>query len=350
MNPLVPGFALIFVAAASGGAFAVPLKMQRRYQWENTWLLGFLFALILIPLVVVSIFLPEWSSAVHAAKAGTVMTAMAFGFLWGWGAVTFAVGITAVGLSIGYATIMGVNTAVGSVIPMLRRWNEAPDNAKVVILAGIALCILGVAICGRAGMLRERKAGADPRSAPVEGPALGLPPKVFIVGLFWCVLSGFLSACANLGFDFADRVAQEAERLGAGPLSASMGRWITVYWGGYFAILLGSCYTMMKKGTWKNYFAQGSARDFAMSVLLGCLHFLAQIPYGMGAYYLGPLGTTVGWAVNIAFSLLVANSFGFLTGEWKAAPKIATRTLYAGLSTLALAMIVLAKGNSIVHP
>jgi len=349
MNPFVPGFALILLAAVSGGAFAVPLKMQRRYQWENTWLLGFLFALLIIPLVVVTIFLPVWSSAIRAAGAATIMTAMAFGFLWGWGAVTFAVGITAVGLSIGYATIMGVNTAVGSIIPMLRRWNEAPDNAKVVILAGIALCILGVAICGRGGMLRERKAGSDPLSAAEGAAQRSLPARVFMIGLFWCVLSGFLSACANLGFDFADRVAQEAERLGAGPLSASVGRWITVYWGGYSAILLGCGYTMIKKGTWKNYFAQGSARDFVLSIALGSLHFLAQIPYGMGAHYLGPLGTTVGWAVNIALSLLVANSFGFFTGEWKGAPKASTDTLYVGLSTLVLAMIVLAKGNSMVH-
>jgi len=342
MSPLVPGFGLIFIAAVAGGVFAVPYKMQRRFQWENTWPVGFLFALIIIPLVVLSIFLSMWQAAVRAAGVSTVMLAMGFGFMWGWGAVTFAVGITSIGLSLGYATTMGIATAIGSIIPMLRRWDAVPRDASAVILFGIAVCILGVAVSGRAGMLRERAAGLNAGS--------GLPARTFVIGLSWCVLSGFLSACANLGFDFAGRVADEAQRLGAGPLSASIGRWITVYWGGYSAILLGSGYTMIKKGTWKNYFAPGAGRDFGLCIGLGCLHFLAQIPYGMGAYFLGTLGTTVGWAVNIASSLLVANFFGFFIGEWKAAPKVSIRTLYLGLAILIIAIIVLAKGNSMVSP
>jgi L-rhamnose-H+ transport protein len=345
MNSLVPGFGLIFLAAVAGGAFAVPLKMQRRYKWENTWALGFLFALIIIPFVVVSIFLPVWSLAVRNAGTSTVLTAMAFGFLWGWGAVTFAVGVTAIGLSLGYATIMGVATALGSIVPMLRRWGEVPGNAKAVVLLGIATCVGGVAVSGRAGMLRERITGSG--SAAASGSAHGLATRAFLIGLSWCVLSGFLSACANLGFDFADRVAREAQLLGAGPLSASIGRWITVYWGGYSAILIGSGYTMIKKGTWKNYVRPGSGSDLSRAVMLGCLHFLAQIPYGMGAYFLGRLGTTVGWALNIAFSLLVANAFGFLTGEWKGAPKSSIKTLYLALSILVLATILLAYGNSL---
>ena len=39
---------------------------------ENSWFLGFLFALIIIPLIVVELFLPIWFSAVQAAGARTV--------------------------------------------------------------------------------------------------------------------------------------------------------------------------------------------------------------------------------------------------------------------------------------
>jgi L-rhamnose-H+ transport protein len=203
-------------------------------------------------------------------------------------------------------------------------------------------------VCGSAGLLRERAAGSRPSSEADSSPPQSHALRPFLIGLAWCVLSGLFSACANLGFDFADRVAQEAQRLGAGPLSASIGRWIIVYWGGFFAILIGSGSTMLGKGTWRNYFAAGSARDFGLAIALGCCHFLAQIPYGMGAYYLGRLGTTVGWAVNIACSILVANAFGFITKEWKGAPKSSTRTLFVGLAALVIAMVVLAYGNSLV--
>jgi hypothetical protein len=104
---------------------------------------------------------------------------------------------------------------------------------------------------------------------------------------------------------------------------------------------------MIRQRTWKNYLAPGTASDFGFAIILGCLNFLAQIPYGIGAYYLGRLGTTVGWVVNIASSLLVANAFGFLTGEWKVAPKSSIKMLYGGLAVLVLSMIILASGNSL---
>jgi L-rhamnose-H+ transport protein len=348
MNPLIPGFGLILLAAVSGGAFAFPLRVQKRYAWENTWLLAFFFALICIPLTVVSIFLPVWKQALAAAGPATVLAAVGFGFLWGWGTVTFALGITAVGMSLGYATIMGLAIAIGSIIPMIRRWDRIPADARFFILLGIATCLAGVAICGRAGVLRERAAPAG-NDATKDHASLGKAHlRIFLVGLAWCILSGFLSACANLGFEFADRVAQEAQQLGSGPLAASIGRWITVYWGGFLAILIGSGSTMIKKGTWRNYFKAGSGRDFGLALVAGCLHFLAQIPYGMATYYLGRLGTSVGWVFNIACSLLVANALGFVTKEWKGAPKASTRTLFVGLAVLVVAMAILAHGNNLV--
>ena len=215
MNPMIPGFGLILLAAVSGGVVAFPLRVQRRYAWENTWFLLFSVATIIIPFTMLKIFLPVWPSAVAAAGTRTVLCAAAFGFLWGWGCVTLAVGVTAVGLSLGYATIMGLNVAIGSIIPMIRKWDQVPGDARTVVLLGIALCVAGVGVCGRAGMLRERGSagGTGSTSDPSQSRAL----KVFLIGLAWCALSGFLSGCVNLGFDFADKVAQEAQRLGAGP-------------------------------------------------------------------------------------------------------------------------------------
>ena len=85
-----------------------------------------------------------------------------------------------------------------------------------------------------------------------------------------------------------------------------------------------------------------------MGVLMGVIWFVATIPYGMGAYYLGRLGTSVGWAVYMAFTLLVASIFGFMTREWKGAPPRSIRTLYSGLSVLIAAIVLLALGNSMI--
>jgi hypothetical protein len=63
---------------------------------------------------------------------------------------------------------------------------------------------------------------------------------------------------------------------------------------------------------------------------------------------LGRIGTSVGWAINISASLIVANLFGFATGEWRAAPWNSTRWILAGLAILIAAMGILGYGNSML--
>jgi L-rhamnose-H+ transport protein len=349
MNLEVLAFALILCSSISSGAFAVPLKLRQRYEWENTWFVGFVFALLIIPFIAVNIFLPQWFQAVRATGLNTVLLAMVFGFLWGLGTVTLAIGITTIGLSMGYTIIHGLTAAAGSIIPMVRRWDTISEEAKLVVLLGIFTSIIGTAMCGRAGILRERAVGSADGRTPLSSSARKAAGKVFVIGLLWCILSGFLSSCANLGFDFADRVQYEALRLGAIPASATIGRWIPVYWGGFLSILIICGSKMLRKGTWRNYRGPGSARDFGLAALLGCFHFLAQIPYGIGALYLGRLGTTVGWVINISLSLLIGNALGFAIGEWKAAPRRSVYLLFGGLVALIVSMVILAYGNTIAN-
>jgi hypothetical protein len=103
----------------------------------------------------------------------------------------------------------------------------------------------------------------------------------------------------------------------------------------------------IRRGTWRKNIGPHATFDWLNGALMGLIWFVATIPYGMGAYYLGRLGTSVGWAVNIAFSLVVANIFGFLTGEWTGAPARALRTLYTGLTILLVAIVLLAVGSSL---
>lgn len=350
INPLIPGFGLVFFAALCGGAYGLPLRLRRRYQVENMMILAVGLATIVIPLIAAQLLLPRWPSAIAAAGVPAVAAVIGFGFGWGVGSATFALGITTIGLSLAYAIIMGINTAVGSVIPMVRRWDEIPPIAKEFVLLGIAVCIVGVAICGKAGIVRERAAESAGGASPEGTAATGGRPagKIFLIGLGWCIVSGILSACANLGFDFAAPVAKEAARLGANEVFASLSRWLAMYWGGYLAILVFFGSKMLKQQTWKSYSGPGAGHDFGLAVLMGVFHFLAQIPYGMGAWYIGEkLGTTVGWAVNIACSLIVANLLGFITGEWRKAPRGSVNTLYLGLCVLVVAMVILAYGNSL---
>lgn len=346
MNPLYSGLGLIFFSALLNAGVGVPLRLRRRYQWENMWIVGHGFAMILLPLVVAHSVVPDWPAAIRAVGGTTLAIVMAFGFMWGIGAVTFAIAIDTIGLSLGYAIIMGIITAIGAVIPMVRRWSEVPHDARVVILLGIAVCIAGVAVCGKAGMIREKAVDQTARPGSLAKKSAA---GVFAVGLAWCILSGVFSAGNNLGFDFADRVATEAVKLGDSPVFASLARFIAVYWGGYLAVLIFCGGRMLKTGSWRNYAGPNAGRDAALSFGMGVFHFFSQVAYGAGAYYIGRLGTTVGYAVMISASIIVANLFGFITGEWKTAVRNSIHVLYLGLAVLIVAVLILAYGNGLVH-
>jgi L-rhamnose-H+ transport protein len=293
--------------------------------------------MLVIPLVLAPICLPHWQQAIGQAGPPVVWRGLIFGFSWGLGAITFGYGISMVGLSLGYAIIMGINTAVGSLLPLLAASQGLlTEPAGKVILGGIAGCILGVVIAGWAGRLRER----------TSAPSGDASPKRVGAGLLMCVISGVLSACANLGFTFTSQVGANAQKLGASPVISGLGSWMLVFWGGFAATLLWFGGLQLHRGTWRNNFGVGALHDFGLAIWMGVLWFLAMIPYGMGAYYLGKLGTSVGWAVSIAASLIVANTLGFFTGEWKAASSRSRNVLFAALAVLIASMVLLAKGNS----
>ncbi len=164
-----------------------------------------------------------------------------------------------------------------------------------------------------------------------------------------CGASGVLSACANLGFAFTSRVGDEAQKLGVNPVFSTLTSWMPVFWGATASLLLWFVSLQIRRGTWRKNFGPGAAYDWGNGVVMGVIWFAGTIPYGMGAYYLGRLGTSVGWAMWTASTLIVANVFGFITREWTGAPPRAVRTLYAGLAVLIVAIVVLAIGSSMTR-
>ncbi len=335
MRSIAFGFLLVLLAAIAGGGLAVPLKKRKTFELENIYIPATIMMMIVLPFAMAMSVLPHWLAAVRAAGSGTVWLGAAYGFGWGIGAILFGYGVTLAGMSVGFAIIMGINTAIGSILPLVvKSRTELLTPGGAVIVAGIAGCVLGVSICGRAGALRERAADA-------AGQA-----RRFKLAVVVCALSGLLSSCANLGFAFTSQLGDEALRLGASPAFSTLASWLPVFWGAAVALLLWFGGLQIRRGTWRKNVGPDAAHDWGMGVLMGVIWFVATIPYGMGAYYLGRLGTSVGWAMNIALSLLVANIFGFITGEWNEASGRSIRRLYAGLAILLGSIVLLAAGSS----
>jgi len=76
-------------------------------------------------------------------------------------------------------------------------------------------------------------------------------------------------------------------------------------------------------------------------------HFLCIFFYGVGAWKLGDLGTSVGFAIFQSGSLIIGNGLGFFTGEWTAASSRSKGTLLMGLATLIFGIVVVSLGKAL---
>lgn len=339
---LLLGFFFIVLAAVCNGTLAVPQKFVRGFVWENTWGAFYLLTMIVIPALFALMFLQGALATWNEAGMVQVLVPIAFGFLWGCGMTCFGLGVTMLGLSLGYAIIMGLSVLVGSIVPLLSQHTEKVFTpAGLLALGGIAICTAGVAVCGRAGMLREGSAAAAHDSAR---PRAGR----FAKGLLICVLAGVLGSSINLAFSYGGAMIKLSEsQFGNSPAIATLSVWILVFCGGFLASGPYCVFLLTRNATWKNFAGASAGYDLTLAAVMALLHFLILFFYGIAAYYLGPLGTSVGWAAFISCGLLIANLAGFLTAEWSDASRKSRRWLFAGLAGLVLGICILGSANAV---
>ena len=84
---------------------------------------------------------------------------------------------------------------------------EFPGNlvapSGLVVLAGVAVCLVGIAVCGYAGIRKERELTEEQTKASIKEFSL---VKGFAVAVF----AGVMSACMALGIDAGKPIADAA--------------------------------------------------------------------------------------------------------------------------------------------
>jgi len=73
-----------------------------------------------------------------------------------------------------------------------------------MVLIGITVCLLGIIICGRAGMMKEKELSNKTEVANNNSE------YKFGLGIFLDIISGVLSACFAFGIDAGKDMANEA--------------------------------------------------------------------------------------------------------------------------------------------
>ena len=335
MHDTGTGLLLLILAALMNASFSLPVKLTRRWKWENTWFVWSVFALILLPRLVTVLTVPDLRGIYHQAGSGIVLVVGLFGFAWGIAQVLFGVALEVIGIALTFSTVLGLSAAMGGLIPLVSQHRDQVFTpAGLTTLAGIALVVAGVSICAVAGRMRER---AQPR-----GEASGMP---FAQGLAIAAASGVCASMMNFGVAFGKPLITAAAQAGAQPYWTVNTVWVPLLLGGAFPNIAYCLYLMRKNRTADNFRLPGTGSYWGLALVMAAFWFGSSLLYGAASIKLGDLGAVLGWPLFMSLIVIVASLLGVATGEWKSTGNGPLRIQLSGVLVLVAAVVVLSRAS-----
>jgi hypothetical protein len=203
-NPFL-GVFFHWLGGLASGSFYVPFRFVKRWSWETYWLVGGVFSWIIAPWVIGALITPRLANVLGETSAGVHFWVYFWGVMWGLGGLTFGLTMRYLGMSLGMAMVLGWCAAVGTLAPPIYKGTFQNDVLQTfggnVILAGVVLCLVGIAISGIAGMSKERE-------MPEEQKKDSIKEFNFKKGILVATFSGVFSACFAIGLDFGTPIKQ----------------------------------------------------------------------------------------------------------------------------------------------
>jgi L-rhamnose-H+ transport protein len=328
----VQAILLILCAAIMNAAYALPMKLNKKWEWEHTWFAFSILGVAVVPTVIALLTVPRLWSTYSMVSSGTLAAMILFGASWGISLVFFGLALTRLGLAITFAVCLGTSAAVGALTPLIaQHTNLVMTRQGELILLGVVVIIFGVVLCGIAGKTRE--AALRQESATTR--------KGFWGGFMLAFISGILGSMLNLGLAFGGSIQRAAQQNGASLAMMSNAVWLPCLYAGFLPGAI-YCYVLMRKkrsigvlrlpGTWYYWLTSAS---------MGLLWFGSIILYSISTVKLGDLGTSIGWPLFLASIVVASTSFGVLAGEWKRTGTRPIRFMILGVTFLVLAIAVL---------
>jgi L-rhamnose-H+ transport protein len=244
-----------------------------------------------------------------------------------------------VGVALTFAVVSGLASLSGSLVPLLVFHPEDLFRPRgLLLLLSIPFLMVGLIFYAYAGRRREKEQ-ADPNAG-------SSPPKSnFATGMALCIFTGIFGSSYNLGFAFGGDVIRVSQQHGAGPMTSTYPVWALVLGAGFIPNLAYCVYLLVKNGTAKLFTRSGSTREAFLALAMAATWITAVLGYGIGATLVGADGTSVGYMLFVAASILFANAYGLMAGEWKGTSTRTRRLLIAAVAFILIAVIVLNLGG-----
>jgi L-rhamnose-H+ transport protein len=337
MTPSVAeALGLIFMAALMNAVYTLPMKVNRNWAWEHSWLAFTVLGVVAVPTALAVMTIPGLFSIYPGVSPGSLAAMAIFGAGWGVSLVFFGLALTMVGIGITFAVCLGTSAASGALIPLIAQHPEKIVTREgALILSGIALILAGVALCGIAANLRDRRKGTGGKD--------GARP---VKGFVYAFLAGALGSLFNLGLAFGGTIQEAAVRQGAAETMTSNAVWLPCLYAGFIPGVV-YCLTLMKKnGNTLQFFASSRWYYWLMAILMGTLWYGSILLYSISAGRLGELGTAIGWPLFLSSIVVASTVTGLLAREWSESGRRPLCYMFGGVLCLVLAVGVLSAAGS----
>lgn len=344
-------FGIIFhlIGGFASGSFYMPYKKVKGWAWESYWIIGGIFSWLIVPPLAAYFTIPGFAEIIKNSSSETLSYTLLFGILWGFGGLTYGLAVRYLGMSLGNSVVLGFCSAFGALVPSIY-YNLYPAEGKttlndllttpwgLVVLSGVILCLLGIYICGRAGVLKEK-------DLPDEEKKKSVAEFSIVKGLLVAIFSGIMSACFNFGIEAGKPLAEMAVKQGFDPLYQNNVTYVVLLWGGLLTNFVWCLLLNLKNKSYGNYTDKQTPlmKNYLLSALAGTTWFLQFFFYGMGESKLGNGASS--WILHMAFIILVANAWGFALKEWSGVSKKTRSTILLGIVTILASVMVVGYGN-----
>lgn len=349
------GVLLHAVGGLMSAIFYLPYRKVRDWSWESYWIVGGVFSWIVAPWIVASLAVPNLVTTLLEAPAKSLLWSYFFGVLWGIGGATFGLTVRYLGFALGTAMALGYCAAFGTLLPPIFSGEFASvvrTTSGLIVMGGVAVCLLGIVVSGLAGFAKERELPEKDKTASVKEFS-------FRKGIWVATFCGIMSACMSYGFAAGKPIAELAVAHGASSLWQNLPVLIVILAGGFTTNLIWCAFLNVRNRTFGDYFGKkvetrerslteskhcSLLTNYLLCAVAGTLWYLQFFFYGMGTTKMGRYDFS-SWTLHMASIIIFGTLLGVYLSEWKGVSQRTKRLMQLGLIVLISSTVVIGYGN-----
>lgn len=341
---LLTGVFFHAIGATSASMCYTPERKKKNWSWQTYWLAQATVCWLILPLIVAWLTIPDLPAVIRHSPGSSMWLTFTLGAVYGIGGTAFGIAIRYVGFSLTYAFSIGISCVLGTLLPPILHGQLSDllgKTGSMWIMGGIALGIVGIALCGISGRMKEKDLFTTQEDVGKFNMAKGMP---------LCWLAGILASFYGLSLDQGSSIASVAERYGAGAFRGNV-IYIFSNTGAYLSTLIYCAYLHRRDGTFHEFFSLPEAsgqsvllKNYGLACVTGILWYGQFFFYGLGHVNLGAYQFS-SWAIHMIMLVMFSAILGIFMKEWVSVRSGTRRTLGMALFVLLISILMITFGN-----